>query len=137
LKILWKYIQIYKIRMLLQKLFPSILQSVRCLRVVAFFKHHHHYKVFILFVGWVLSHGLWMPRTFGLGQTNCAFGVFSAKLSAPISVKWVRDVFIVFHYSNIISTKKISLYIHIPNIYLGLGFEFRLQRIRDLVFVCP
>ena len=32
--------------------------------------------------------------------------------------------------------KKI-IYIHIPNIYLGLGFEFGLQRIRDLVFMCP
>ena len=60
-----------------------------------------------------------------------AFGVFSAKLSAPI---WY-----VFHYSSIIS-KKLSLYIiHIPNIFLGLGFEFEfgLQRIRDLAFVCP
>ena len=40
-------------RMLFQKLFSSILQSVRCLRVVAFFKHYHYYKVFIVFVGWV------------------------------------------------------------------------------------
>ena len=28
-------------------------------------------------------------------------------------------------------------YIHIPDIYLGLGFEFEPQRIRDLAFVCP
>ena len=27
--------------------------------------------------------------------------------------------------------------IHIPNIYLGLGIEFGLQRIRDLAFLCP
>ena len=33
--------------------------------------------------------------------------------------------------------QKLSLYIHIPNIYLGLGFEFGPQRIRDLAFVCP
>ena len=34
--------------------------------------------------------------------------------------------------------KTLSLYIHIPNIYLGLGFEFEFgrQRIRDLAFVC-
>ena len=25
----------------------------------------------------------------------------------------------------------------IPNIYLGLGFKFGLQRIRDLAIVCP
>ena len=28
--------------------------------------------------------------------------------------------------------KKLSLYIHIPNIYFGLGFEFGPQRIWDL-----
>ena len=28
-------------------------------------------------------------------------------------------------------------YIQIPNIYLGLVFEFGPQRIRDLAFVCP
>ena len=33
--------------------------------------------------------------------------------------------------------KKPSLYIRIPNIYLRLGFEFGLQRIRDLAIVCP
>ena len=53
-----------------------------------------------------------------------AFGVFSAELSAPI----------LFHYSTIISTEKLSLYILIPNIYLGLGFEFGPQRICDLAF---
>ena len=31
--------------------------------------------------------------------------------------------------------KKLSLYIHIPNTYLGLGFEFGPQRIRDLAFM--
>ena len=33
--------------------------------------------------------------------------------------------------------KNLSLYIHIPNVYLGLGFEFGPQRIRYLAFVCP
>ena len=28
-------------------------------------------------------------------------------------------------------------FIQIPNIYLGLGFEFGPQRVRDLAFVCP
>ena len=32
--------------------------------------------------------------------------------------------------------KKLSLYIHIPNMYLGLGFEFRPKGFRDLAFVC-
>ena len=30
--------------------------------------------------------------------------------------------------------KRVSLYIRIPIIYLGLGFEFALQRIKDLAF---
>ena len=29
------------------------------------------------------------------------------------------------------------LCIHIPSIYLGLGFEFEWHRIRDIAFVCP
>jgi hypothetical protein len=35
--------------------------------------------------------------------------------------------------------KKLSLYIQIPNIYLGLGFEFEFgpHRISDLAIVCP
>ena len=35
--------------------------------------------------------------------------------------------------------KKLILYIQIPNIFLGLGFEFEFgpQRIRDLAIVCP
>ena len=34
--------------------------------------------------------------------------------------------------------KKLSLYIQIPNIYLGLGFEFEFgpKRIRNLAFIC-
>ena len=43
-----------------------------------------------------------------------------------------------FHYSTIISKKKkLSLYIQLPNIYLGLGSEFGPQRIRDLAIMCP
>jgi hypothetical protein len=61
-------------------------------------------------------------RTFGLGQTNWAdkLGIFSAKLSAPILVQWGPcPCFSLFnHYFY----KKLSLYIHILNIYLELGF---------------
>ena len=73
-------------------------------------------------------------RTFGLEQINSgAFGVFSAKLSAPILVQWVPCP--CFPLFNQYFYKKLSLYIHLPNIYLGLGFEFGQQRIRDLAFV--
>ena len=60
-----------------------------------------------------------------------AFVVFSAKLSVPIFVQWVPcPCFPLFsHYFY----KKLSLYIHMPNVYLGLGFEFGPQRIRDWV----
>jgi hypothetical protein len=51
-----------------------------------------------------------------------AFGVFSAGLSAPILVLSVPyPCFPLF--------KKLSLYIPILNIHLGVGFEFGLQRI--------
>ena len=96
-----------------------------------------------------LGHGLWTPNeTFfhwkpellglgrQIGQINSgAFGLFLAKLSAPILVQWVPcPCFPLFnHYFY----KKLSLYIQIPNIYLGLGFEFGPQRIRNLAIVCP
>ena len=79
------------------------------------------------------------PKFFGLfgqfGQIN--FGVFSADLLAPILVQWVPcPCFpLIKHYFY----KKLGLYIQIPNIYLGLGFEFEFgpPRIRDLAIVCP
>jgi hypothetical protein len=82
----------------------------------------------------------WNPELFGLGRqigqiNSGAFWVFSAELSAPILAQWVPcPCFPLFnHYFN----KKLSLYFHIPNIYLGLGFEFAPQRIRELAFVRP
>ena len=64
------------------------------------------------------------PKLLGFGRqigliNFGAFVVFSAKLSAPILVQWVPcPCFPLFnHYFY----KKISLYIHIPNIYLGLN----------------
>ena len=51
---------------------------------------------------------------------------------------WYSDSLVhVFHYSTIIFTKILSFYIHIPNIYLRLGFEYEPQRISDLAFMCP
>ena len=82
----------------------------------------------------------WNPELLGLGRqigqiNSGAFGVFSAELSAPILVQWVPcPCFPLFnHYFY----KKLILYIHIPNIYLVIGFEFGPQTIRNLVFVCP
>ena len=72
------------------------------------------------------------------GQTNFGtFGVFLADLSALILVPWVHCP--CFPLINRYFYKKVSLYIQIPNKYLGLGFEFEfgLQRIRNLAIVCP
>ena len=94
-------------------------------------------------------HGLWTPNgaffhwnqeLLGLGRrigqiNSGAFGVFSAKQSAPILVQWVP--LSMFSIIQPLFLQKISLYIHIPNIYLGFEFEFRLQRIKDLAFECP
>ena len=63
------------------------------------------------------------------------FRVFSDLLSAPNLVLRVPCpcFSLINHYFN----KKLHLYKEIPNVYLGLGFEFGPQRIRDLAIVCP
>ena len=81
------------------------------------------------------------PKVMGLGrqfvQINFpAFGAFSADLSAPILVQWVPCP--CFPLINHYFYNKLSLYIRIQKIYLGLGFEFEFgpQRVRDLAIVC-
>ena len=70
-----------------------------------------------------------------IGQIDSgAFGVHSAK---TISIHFGEVSPLTM--SSIVQTlflKKLSLDIHIPDIYLGLGFEFGLQIIRELAFVC-
>ena len=62
------------------------------------------------------------------------WGLFSQTISthfdteSPISILSIIQPLFLFQ-------KKLSLYIQIPNIYLG--YEFGPQRIRDLAFVCP
>ena len=79
------------------------------------------------------------PKLLGWGRqfgqiSFGAFGIFSANLLAPILV--LRVSCPCFPLINHYFYKKLSLYIQIPTIYLGLGFEFGPQRIRDLVIVC-
>ena len=78
-------------------------------------------------------------ETFGLRQTNLAdeLGYFWPNYQHSF---WYSESLVHFFPSfNHYFYKKLSLYIHIPNIYLGLEFEFDLglQRIRDLAFGCP
>ena len=68
----------------------------------------------------------WNPEILGLGRqigqiNSGAFGEFSAKLSAPISAQWVYMFSII---QPLFQQKKLSSYIHVSNISLGLGFEF-------------
>jgi hypothetical protein len=82
------------------------------------------------------------PKLLGLGRQFGqiifgAFGVFSADLSTfNTHFGTVSSLSIRFPLINFYFYKKLSLYIQIPNIYLGLGFEFWPQRIRDLAIVC-
>ena len=79
-------------------------------------------------------------QTFGLGQTNWAYkfwgiwGIFGQTISTHFCT--VSPLFMVSIIHPLFLKKTKPLYPH-PNEYLGLGFEFELQRIRDLAFVCP
>ena len=71
-----------------------------------------------------------------IGQISFkAFWVFSANLSAPILLLWVPCpcFLLINHYFY----KKLSLYIQIQKIHLGVGVEFKPERIRNLVTVWP
>ena len=74
------------------------------------------------------------PKLLGLGRKFWkvdfgALGLFLADLSAPILSE---SLVLVCYYSTITFYKKLRLYIQIPNIYLGLGFEFGPNRTREL-----
>jgi hypothetical protein len=104
-------------------------------------------KTTVLLHWLALTHGLQMPnegifyrnpKLLGLGRqfgqmSFGAFGVFLANLSAPILVLWVPCpcfLLINHYFYNIL-----SLYMQIPNVYLGLGFEFGPHRISDLAIM--
>ena len=62
-----------------------------------------------------------------IGQINSeAFAVFSVELSAPVLVLWVPCPCFLPLFNHYFK-KKLNFYIHIPNIYLGLEFEFGLR----------
>ena len=124
---------------------------VKCQDELVFFQSHEdiernlkQIKGFLSYFCNSQNHGLWKPffhrnpKLWGLGRqiewiNSGAFGVISADLSAPILVQWVPCP--CFSLFNNHFYKKLSLDIHIPNINLGLVFEFGPQRIRDLAFI--
>ena len=58
------------------------------------------------------------------------WGIFDQTISIHFGTVSPLSMFFIIQFY-----KKLSLYSHIPNIYLGLGFGP--QRIGDLAFVCP
>ena len=68
----------------------------------------------------------------GFGRQFGALVVFSADLFGILSP---LSMFSIIQSSFLQET--IPFYIEIPNIYLGLVFEFGPQRIMDLAIVCP
>jgi hypothetical protein len=80
------------------------------------------------------------PKLLGLDRQfgQISFGAFGGIFSrAPILILSVHcpGFSLINHYFY----KKISLHIKIPNIYLGLGFQFEFgpERIRDLYIEYP
>ena len=79
-------------------------------------------------------------KPFRLGQTNWAdkflgiWGIFGQTISTHFGAVSPLSMYSIIQP---LFLQKLSLYIHNAKIHLGLGFEFGLQRIRDLAFVCP
>ena len=80
-------------------------------------------------------------RIFGLEQTNWAdkfwgiWGIFGQIISTHFDK--VSPLPMISIIQPLFLHKKLSISIHIPNIYLGLSFVFGSQRIRDIASVCP
>ena len=77
-------------------------------------------------------------QTFELGRTIWAdkfWGIWG--IFGQFIIVYFGTVSPCFLLINHYFCEKLSLYIKIPNIYLGLGFEFGPQRIWDLAIVCP
>ena len=70
----------------------------------------------------------------GLGRQIGLWGIFDQTISIHFGAVSPLSMFSIIQPLFLQRTK--PLYSH-SNIYLGLGFEFGPQRIRDLAFVCP
>ena len=75
------------------------------------------------------------PRPFGFGQSNWAdkfwgiWSIFSQTISTHFGTVSPLSMFSIIPLFNHYFYHKLSLCIHIPNIYFGLGFEFGPQRL--------
>ena len=107
-------------------------RAERCVCIIAMeFRQCH------LCASFICKHGLWTSRkkaffrksqTSGLGQAN--LGYFGRFFSTHFGT-------LMFPLLNHYLYKKLGLYIQITKIYLGVAVEFRPERIRNLIIVCP
>ena len=80
---------------------------------------------------------LGLGRQIGLKILGGILGIFGQFISTHFGTDSLLSMFSI--NQPLFLKKKLSFFIQISNIYLGLGFEFEfgLQKIRDLSFVCP
>ena len=99
-----------------------ILLSFSHSQVVTFFKWKHHY----LSENIAIFHPNddFFTQYLLLNEERCHLTTFSWRLENESERKKEPCPCFDFYYSIIIFYKKLSLYIHIPNIFLGLSFEF-------------
>ena len=74
---------------------------------------------------WAWADNFWADTFWGI------WGIFGQFISTHFGTVSPLSMFSIIQP---LFLQKKSFYIHI---YLGLGFEFGLQRIRDLVILCP
>ena len=83
----------------------------------------------------ILNFWGWADNLGTLIFENGIWGIFGRFISTHFGI--VSPLSMFFINQPLFLQKKLSLSIQIPNIYLGLGFEFGPKRIRDLAIVCP
>ena len=73
-------------------------------------------------------------QNFWAGKFWGIWGIFHQIISTHFGTVILLSMFSIIQP---LFLQKLSLYIQIPNINLGLGFEFGPKRIMDLAIVCP
>ena len=101
-------------------------QSVIKMKLNSFLRQRQTNQIFIWHLGFEFG-----PQRIRDLAFMCPQSVIKLKLNSFFKVKTNEPIIQPYFY------QKLSLYIHIPNIYLGVESEFMPKRIGDLAFVCP